>query len=216
MIPQEGILPVNKQRGVTSFYLVEVLRKITGIRKIGHAGTLDPFASGVMVLLIGRTYTKIANTFIKQDKEYVATIQLGVSTNTYDCDGEVTARNSFVPSKREVEEAVERFQGTQLQIPPMYSAKKVKGQKLCVLARQGIEIKREPACVHLKIAIFNYDYPKLVLNIACSKGTYVRALANDLGQALHTEAHVAELVRTRSGPFYLKDCIDSKSLIEQT
>jgi len=216
MIPQEGILPVNKQKGFTSFYLVRLLRKITGVRKIGHAGTLDPFATGVMVLLIGRSYTKVANTFIDQDKEYITTIRLGVSTSTYDCDGQVTATSPLIPSRENIEGVVvERFQGTYFQIPPMYSAKKIKGQRLYVLARQGIELERKPVCVHLKVSILDYHYPKLMLKINCSKGTYVRTIAHDLGQALRSEAHVADLVRTRSGPFQLKDCIDSKRLLEQ-
>lgn len=215
MIKNEGILPVDKERGVTSFYLVKVLRSITKIKKIGHAGILDPFATGVMILLIGKPYTKIASTFIDQDKEYMATLTLGISTDTYDCDGQVIATSDHLPSREDVERATRHFQGTLSQIPPMYSAKKVKGQKLYLLARQGIEIKRDPIQTHLKTEIIDYNYPELKLKVTCSKGTYIRTLAHDLGQVLKTEAHLSKLVRTRSGSFKLKDCIDSKNLSSQ-
>ena len=216
MSSHKGILPVNKERGRTAFYLVKVLRKITGIKKIGHAGILDPFATGVMIMLLGRPYTKIADTFIHQSKEYLATVKLGASTTTYDCDGEVIATSDRVPSIEEIKEAVKQFQGSILQIPPMYSAKKIKGQKLYVLARQGIEITRKPIQVQLEIKILDYSYPELTLKVKCSKGTYIRTLAYDLGQALETEAHLVELTRTRSGPFELKDCIDAKSLSDRS
>ena len=215
MIKNEGILPVDKERGVTSFYLVKVLRSITKIKKIGHAGILDPFATGVMILLIGKPYTKIAATFIDQDKEYIATLRLGISTDTYDCDGQVIATSDHLPSRVDVERAIGQFQGPLSQIPPMYSAKKIKGQKLYLLARRGIEIKRDPIQVYLKTEIIDYSYPELKIKVTCSKGTYIRTLAHDLGQVLKTEAHLSELIRTRSGSFELKDCIDSKNLSGQ-
>lgn len=214
MMHLEGILPVNKEKGRTAFYLVKVLRKLSGIKKIGHAGILDPFATGVMVMLIGRPYTKIADRFIHHDKEYLATVQLGASTTTYDCDGDVTQTSDRVPSLEDIESVVSQFQGTVQQIPPMYSAKKVGGKKLYVLARQGIEIERKPIQVSLQIHIVDYSYPELKLQIQCSKGAYMRTLAYDIGQALETEAHLTELTRIRSGPYALKDCIDAKSLSE--
>ena len=149
MNPYEGILPVNKEKGRTAFYLVKVLRKLSGIKKIGHAGILDPFATGVMVMLLGRPYTKISDKFLHHDKEYLATVKLGASTTTYDCDGEITQTSDLVPHETTLEDVVKEFQGSISQIPPMYSAKKVQGQKLYVLARQGIEIERKPIHVHL-------------------------------------------------------------------
>jgi len=216
MSPYEGILPVNKEKGRTAFYLVKVLRKLSGIKKIGHAGILDPFATGVMIMLLGRPYTKISDTFIHHDKEYLATVRLGISTTTYDCDGEIMATSNVIPSESEVEEVVKQFQGSIEQIPPMYSAKKVEGQKLYVLARQGIEIERKPIQIHLETEVLDYSYPELKLRIKCSKGSYMRTVAYDIGQRLKTEAHLVELTRTRSGPFELKDCIDAKSLSDRS
>lgn len=212
----EGILLVNKEKERTAFYLVKVLRKISNIKKIGHAGTLDPFATGVMVMLLGRPYTKIADTFLHHDKEYLTTVKLGASTTTYDCDGEITATSDHIPHESDIEEVIKQFQGSIEQIPPMYSAKKVQGQRLYVLARQGIEIERKPIQVHVETEIIDYSYPELKLRIKCSKGTYIRTLAYDIGQLLKTEAHLVELTRTRSGPFELKDCIDAKKLSDRS
>ncbi|MEM7174442.1 MAG: tRNA pseudouridine(55) synthase TruB [Chlamydiota bacterium] len=210
---KEGILLVDKECGKTSFQLVSLLRKKSGIRKIGHAGILDPFASGVMILLIGRPFTRQAETLINQDKEYLATVKLGETTDTFDCDGNITATNdTIVPSEPTIADVVGQFQGKTTQIPPMFSAKKVGGQKLYHLARKGIEVERKPIEIKLITTILNYDYPYLKLKIACSKGTYIRTLAHDIGNALGTGAHLTALRRTRCGAFTLKDCIDSKSL----
>lgn len=208
----EGILPINKEKGRTSFYLVKVLRKRSGISKIGHAGILDFFATGVMIFLLGRAYTRHAQNFLHQDKEYLATVRLGISTDTYDCEGTPTATSSYIPSLSTIETVLTQFQGSVQQIPPMYCAKKVGGQKLYLLAKQGIEIERAPIVIHLKTTLLAYDYPDLRLHVTCSKGTYIRSLAHDIGQKLKTEAHLTELTRTRSGPFELKDCIDAKSV----
>jgi len=209
---QEGILLVDKERGRTAFYLVKVLRKLSGIRKIGHAGILDPFATGVMVMLIGRPYTKLSERFTLSDKEYIATVKLGETTDTFDCDGTTTAQNETIPSKEAIEEAVSTFQGKIQQIPPMFSAKKVKGQKLYKLARQGIEIERAPIHIEVTTEILDYTYPLLQLKINCSKGTYIRTIAHDLGVKLGTGAHLTTLIRTRSGNYQLKDCVDAKLL----
>jgi tRNA pseudouridine55 synthase len=182
------------------------LRKKTGIKKIGHAGTLDPFASGVMILLIGREYTRKADQFITQDKEYRATLHLGIETTTYDPEGETTATSSAVPTLETIEEALTYFQGEMMQTPPMFSAKKVKGKKLYELARKGIEIERAPCPVHIKTDLISYNYPHLELHITCSKGTYIRSIAHDLGKKLEVGAHLSALTRTRCGPYHLKEC----------
>lgn len=209
---REGILLVDKPIGKTSFSLIGALRKKTGIRKIGHAGTLDPFASGVMILLIGKTFTAQSDTFIGQDKEYEAVVHLGVETTTYDPEGEITATSTQTPTLLEVEEALKQFQGTIQQIPPMFSAKKIKGKKLYELARKGIEVERAPVTLTVHTELLSYNYPELTLKISCSKGTYIRSIASDLGKMLGCGAHLKKLTRTRCGPYLLKDCMDGKQL----
>ena len=210
----EGILLVNKEAGITAFYLIKILRKKSGIQKIGHAGTLDPFATGVMVLLVGRPYTKIADQFIQNDKEYSATIQLGIATNTYDSEGSIISQSTHIPSLDEIKKCIEEFQGEQKQTPPMFSAKKVNGEKLYDLARRGIEIPREPVSVNINIELIDYTYPHLKIHVRSSKGTYIRSLAHDMGEKLGCYGYLTELIRTRSGNFHLKDCIDTKSLFD--
>lgn len=210
----EGILLVDKPQGRTSFSLIRSLRRLTGIRKIGHAGTLDPFATGVMILLIGREYTRLSDTLLLQDKEYAAEVHLGVSTDTYDCDGKVVARSKKVPTLLQIESALEHFQGEIEQIPPMYSAKKIKGKKLYELARQGEEIERQPAIVRVKTTLLSYAYPYLSLKVSCSKGTYIRSIAHELGQRLGCGAHLSQLKRTRSGQFTIDACMDGNLLDE--
>ena len=208
----EGILLVDKERGRTAFYLVKVLRKITGIKKIGHAGILDPFATGVMVMLIGRPYTKASDRFLNNDKEYAATLKLGSATDTFDCDGQIIQESDYLPTLDEIERVIGTFQGTTKQTPPMFSAKKINGQKLYTLARKGIEVERKPVQVRMHIEIEDYTYPELKIHATCSKGTYIRTLAHDIGLKLTCYAHLSALKRTRSGAFELKDCIDAKSL----
>jgi len=210
----EGILLVDKPQGRTSFSLIRALRKLTGIRKIGHAGTLDPFATGVMVMLIGRDYTRLSDKLLFQDKEYLAEVNLGVSTDTYDCDGKVVARSKKVPTLEQIEKALEYFQGEIEQIPPMYSAKKVGGKKLYELARKGEEIERKPAIVRVSTTLLTYNYPYLSIKVACSKGTYIRSIAHELGNRLGCGAHLSQLERTRSGQFFIKDCLDGNHLDE--
>jgi tRNA pseudouridine55 synthase len=209
-----GILLLNKSRGKTSFSLVYTLRKLTGIQRIGHAGTLDPFATGVMVLLLGKDYTRLSSRFMGQEKEYLAKIKLGIATDTFDCDGKILNNSDKVPTPQEIEIALKNFQGTISQLPPMFSAKKINGKKLYELARQGKEIEREPIQVTLETELLFYQYPYLELRIACTKGTYIRSLAHDLGNLLGSFGHLQELVRMRSGQFHLKDCIDQTSLLE--
>ncbi len=208
----EGILLINKPPGKTSFYLVNVLRKILGVKKIGHAGTLDPFATGVMVMLIGRTYTRLSDRFLKQDKVYQAVIKLGAETDTYDCDGQILSTSDYHPSLNEIEEALAKFQGEVQQVPPMFSAKKINGQKLCDLARKGEHIERKPVTVSLKTELIGYEYPNLEIKISCSKGTYVRSIAYDLGQMLGCGAHLSSLVRLQSGRFSLDSCVNLEDL----
>jgi len=211
---EEGILPVNKPKHIPSFRLVSILRQLTHIRTIGHAGTLDPFADGVVILLIGKQFTRLSNRFLNQDKEYLATAHLGVTTDTYDTEGKIISQNSSIPSLSEIEDTLMQFQGTLLQIPPMFSAKKVKGKKLYELARQGILIERQAVPIHVHIELIDYAYPHLKLKVKCSKGTYLRSLAYDIGIQLNCGAHLSSLTRTCSGPFTLEQCCNGAQLLE--
>jgi tRNA pseudouridine55 synthase len=204
----QGILLVNKPQGITSFSLIRSLRRLTGIKKIGHAGTLDPFATGVMIILIGRDYTRLSDKLLLQEKEYLATVSLGVTTDTYDCDGKVVARSKKIPTQDEVDQAISRFQGEIEQIPPMYSAKKIRGKRLYELARKGETVERSPAKVNLQTEILSYSYPSIKLQVSCSKGTYIRSIAHEVGQLLGCGAHLSKLNRTRSGAFCLEKCLD--------
>lgn len=209
-----GILLVNKPRGKNSFWLVAALRKRLNVKTIGHAGTLDPFATGVMVMLIGKQYTRLSNQFLCEDKEYVTTVHLGIATDSYDCDGLEISRSDIIPTLEEIQTQLLHFQGSVSQIPPMFSAKKVNGQKLYELARQGKEIERKPTVVQMKVELLEYAYPYLKLRVNCSKGTYIRSIAHDLGQLLGCGAHLSELQRTRSGKFHIDSCIDGDQLFE--
>ena len=210
----EGILLVDKPRGKTSFSLVTALRRLTRIEKIGHAGTLDPFATGLMVMLIGKNFTKLSQDYLCQDKEYECKMLLGISTDSYDCDGQTTSTSTLIPTLSDIEKALASFQGTLQQIPPMFSAKKVDGKKLYELARRGVEIERKAVPITIKTTLLDYTYPYLSLNISCSKGTYVRSIAHDLGQLLGCGAHLSELRRLRSGSFHIKDSINGNLLYD--
>lgn len=213
MTNNSGILLVDKETTHTSFHLVTLLRRLTKIKKIGHAGTLDPFATGVMVMLIGSEYTQKSSEFLNHDKQYRANLHLGVETDSYDIDGQIVSKNDRIPTLQEVESAILSFQGEIQQIPPMFSAKKIKGQKLYDLARKGIEIERPPVAVKVSIQLLRYEYPQLEILVDCSKGTYIRSLAHDIGKLLGTGAHLSSLTRTKSGPFSLSECIPQSALI---
>lgn len=204
----EGILLVDKPVGITSFGLVARLRRLLDVQKIGHAGTLDPFATGVMVMLIGRNYTRLSDTFLCQDKEYRAVLKLGETTDSYDCDGQIMATSDLIPSQEEVIQAIAQFQGEIEQTPPMFSAKKVGGKKLYELARKGQEIERQSVRIQVQIQLISYDYPNITIEVACSKGTYIRSLAHDIGQVLGCGAHLTQLRRTRSGAFSIDRCLN--------
>ncbi len=208
----QGILLVNKTKGKTSFSLVAALRRKFGVRKIGHAGTLDPFATGVMVMLIGRNFTRLSDQFLREDKEYLAQVRLGIATDTYDCEGQVTSESPLNPTFEHIQMALGHFQGEVEQIPPMYSAKKINGQKLCDLARKGKTVERQPARVKMHCSLLSYSYPILELHVRCSKGTYIRSIAHDLGMRLGCGAHLSALERTRCGLFKLEDCVSGDAL----
>lgn len=207
-----GILLVDKPKNKTSFSLVGALRRLLKVKKIGHAGTLDPFATGVMVMLVGKQYTKLSDRFLAADKEYIATARLGIETDSYDCDGIITNENDIIPTLEQLEQALKNFQGEVLQTPPMFSAKKKDGKKLYELARKGISIEREPVQVTMSTTLLHYDYPYVQLQVSCSKGTYIRSIAYDLGKLLGCGAHLSALQRVRSGAFKLAECMDGALL----
>ena len=197
----EGFLLVDKPSKVSSFFMVNVLRRRLKQPKVGHAGTLDPFATGLLILLFGRTWTRLADSFLGHAKEYEASILLGQTTDTFDSTGQLTGASDRVPTLDEIMAVLSEFQGECVQMPPMFSAKKVGGRRLYSLARQGITVERRPQRVFLTTTLRSYDYPRLDLHVRCSKGTYIRSLAHDIGQKLSCGAHLHALRRTRSGLF---------------
>lgn len=212
----EGVLLVNKPKGKTSFSLIRVLRKLLNVKKIGHAGTLDPLATGVMVLMVGKNYTKLSSQLLSKDKEYIAEITLGAATDSYDSEGTITQTSLLIPSKEQVQEALKQFQGTFSQVPPMFSAKKVGGKKLYDLARNGIEIERKEVRVTAETHLMDYNYPKISLRVYCSKGTYIRSIAHDLGKVLNCFGHLSALERIKSGQFLIENCVDGNLLFEDS
>ncbi len=201
-----GFILINKPIGPSSHDIVNVLRKITNERKIGHAGTLDPLAEGLLIIAIGRQATKKINEFTFLDKTYIAEIKLGEETDTYDKEGKIVKKyNKEAIKKKDFKKAMKKFIGQQKQIPPMYSAKKIKGKKLYNLARQNVIIDREPSLIEIKkIKLLKYKWPIAKIKINCSSGTYIRSLAYDLGLELFCGAHLFSLKRTKIGSFKLK------------
>lgn len=210
----EGILIVDKPKGKTSFDLIRRLRRLLGVDKIGHAGTLDPMATGVMVILVGKPYTRLSDHFLHHDKEYEAEITLGYATDSYDAEGQTTDTSPLIPTLAEIESVLLEFQGTILQTPPMFSAKKINGKKLYELARKGETVERQPVEVTLRIELLSFSYPILRLRVACTKGTYIRSLAHDIGLSLKTFATLTTLKRTRSGKLTLEKSVDGTALFE--
>lgn len=204
---RQGVLLVDKPRGKTSFSLVSVLRKRTGVQKIGHAGTLDPFATGLMILLIGKEFTRLSDSYLSTEKEYEAQLTLGTSTDSYDCDGQITVTSTHIPTLVDIEIALQNFQGNVQQIPPMFSAKKMNGKPLYKWARKGIEITRPAIEVTMRTTLLRYDYPFLSLHVVCSKGTYIRSIAHDLGVYLGCGAYLSELRRLRCGSYHVSQSI---------
>jgi tRNA pseudouridine55 synthase len=208
----EGILLVDKPAGRSSFSVVAQVRRLTGQKKIGHVGTLDPFATGLLIFLLGRVWTKKAGLFLESDKEYEATVRLGRATDSYDCDGKTTFESALVPSEQALASALSFFQGPYEQTPPMFSAKKQQGTRLYTLARKGIEVERKKIEVSIETTLLSYTYPDVSLLITGSRGTYVRSIAHDLGERLGCYAHVHKLNRTRSGPFFLKNALSLEQI----
>ncbi|MBE6580659.1 MAG: tRNA pseudouridine(55) synthase TruB [Ruminococcaceae bacterium] len=208
-----GVLLINKPAGLTSHDVVGRIRRLYGTRRVGHTGTLDPMATGVLVLLLGRA-AKAAEYLSVHDKCYVATLRLGITTDTEDTTGEILTTCADLPAATRVLEAASAYCGRYRQTPPMYSALKVNGQKLLDLARRGIEIEREAreVTVH-KLTVTPTEQPACyTLTVACSAGTYIRTLCADIGRDLGCGGAMAALCRTKTGDFALDDCYTLEAL----
>ena len=208
MVSIDGILNLDKPKGKTSFDVVALVRRLSGERRVGHAGTLDPEATGVLPVFLGQG-TRLFEYLADEAKVYRAEIELGIATDTYDATGKITWRGDISSLTREqVETAVSSFTGFIEQTPPMYSAVKHKGVPLYRLARAGVEVPRKTRKVEIsQLRIVDWQPPLLTLEVECSRGTYIRSLAHDLGQRLGCGAHLKNLVRLKSGPFDIKDAI---------
>ena len=207
-----GILNIDKPLGQSSHDVVERVRALTRVRRVGHAGTLDPLATGVLVVCVGRMATRVVEYLMDEPKVYRTDVQLGAVTATFDAEGEVLATSPVDVGRDEVESALAQFRGVIRQIPPMYSAVKHRGKPLYKLARRGIEVEREPRRVEiyrLDLVAWEPDAEeaRCTLEIKCSAGTYVRVLVHDLGQNLGCGAYVTGLTRLASGDFHLEDAV---------
>lgn len=213
--PKSGILIMDKPAGMTSHDVVQAVRRAADVRRVGHAGTLDPLATGVLVVCIG-TATRVVDSIQAQPKVYRARIMLGVSTASYDADGEVTATADPSHIERSAVEAeLSAFTGDIMQIPPMVSALKHEGRRLYDLARHGIDIEREPRPVTVHaLALADWNPPEFTLEMTVSRGTYVRSIAHDLGGALGVGAHVVGLRREAVGPFRIEDAVRIPKVVE--
>ena len=216
----DGILIVNKEKGYTSHDVVGKLRKILEIKQIGHTGTLDPNATGVLPILIGKA-TKASQYLIEHDKKYIATLKLGERTNTLDGEGEIVEKQTIEESlldKNKIDAVLQTFLGKQEQIPPMYSAIKIKGKKLYEYAKQGKEIIREPRSIEIyeiKLKKVNKEKKEMIFEVHCSKGTYIRVLCEDIAQKIGTIGYMKELERTEVTPFTIKQALTLQQIEQQ-
>lgn len=210
-----GFLNVYKPKGKTSHDVVAILRRVTKIKQIGHTGTLDPFAEGVLPICIGKATRLIE--YLKDDKAYIGTVQLGKSTTTYDLEGETVDVSDKTPDLEEIENELNNFRGDIEQLPPIYSAIKVNGKKLYEYARKGEEVEIKPRSVNInELKILNYDQENRILElyIKCSKGTYIRSIAHDLGKNLGCFGHLIKLVRVKAGDFEVENSIKLEDLAD--
>lgn len=204
----EGILLIDKPQGPTSHDVVDRVRRKLKMKRIGHAGTLDPNATGLLIILVGKA-TKVSQYLMSLDKEYQGEMKLGETTDSYDVEGTVTETRE-VPAlpQADIEAAFATFKGDQYQTPPMFSAKKIDGVPLYKLARKGKEVAREPRFIRInELAIVEMNLPMIHFYVSCTKGTYIRTLAHDIGQKLGCGAHLTDLRRTRSDRFDIDDAV---------
>lgn len=202
-----GVLNIDKPAEMTSHDVVNVVRRLTGIRRTGHTGTLDPLATGVLVLCIGRA-TRLSEYLLGQDKRYEAAVRLGQETNTYDAEGEIVAEKPVTVDREAIETALTHFRGSISQVPPMFSAVKKGGRPLYELARKGVEVERPSREITIyRLDLVDWTPPHLHLDVTCSSGTYIRSLAHDLGQLLGCGGHITALRRTAVGHFSVEEAV---------
>jgi tRNA pseudouridine55 synthase len=210
----DGALLLDKPVGPSSNGVLQEAKRLLGARKAGHGGTLDPLASGLLLLLFGEA-TKLAGLLLDQDKEYLATVKLGETTATGDAEGEILERREVPVDRPDLDAVLERFRGEIDQLPPMHSALKRDGVPLYKLARQGKAVERASRRIRiLELEVASFEPPRLNLRVRCSKGTYIRTLAEDIGAALGTGAHLSGLRRTASGRFRIEDAVSLEALRE--
>lgn len=203
-----GFLNIYKPVGMTSHDVVAVLRRVTKIKQIGHTGTLDPFAEGVLPICIGKATRLIE--YLQDDKEYLATVQFGAATNTFDLDGEKVFTSDKKVSRDDIKEGLKSFEGEILQFPPIFSAIKVKGKKLYEYARKGEEVEIQPRKVvieNIELKNFDEELQQAQILLKCSKGTYIRSIANDLGKNLGCGGYLIKLIRTQAGKFRVENSV---------
>lgn len=219
-----GVFLVDKPAGMTSFGVVRRVKKLLNIKKVGHAGTLDPFATGLLIVCAGRPATRLISSFMDGEKEYIATLKLGERTTTLDPEGEVTRRCDVGTLQAgTIADCLTKFTGRQLQKPPQYSALKHKGKPLYYYARKGIKVEKEPREIFID-CLERVDgdkdvtdqFPELKIRVVCSKGTYIRSLADDIGNALGCGAHLVGLRRTRSGVFTIENAVEGDALADES
>ncbi len=216
---ENGVFLIDKPEGMTSFAIVRKIRWLLGIKKVGHSGTLDPFASGLLIICVGRAATRCIEQFMGGRKTYVARLQLGMETDTQDPEGHVV-KTAPVPhlGEQDIDDCLQRHVGPQLQAPPPYSAAKHKGKPLYSYARQGVFVKKEGKPIEIHTLIRKgYDpvSKQLDIEVSCSRGTYIRVLAADIGQALGCGAYLIGLRRTINGPFVVADSLPGNSLFAE-
>ncbi|MCP4653149.1 MAG: tRNA pseudouridine(55) synthase TruB [Candidatus Omnitrophica bacterium] len=212
---KEGILLVDKPSGMTSHDVVDVVRRRLDMQKVGHAGTLDPLAEGLLVMLVGKA-TKLFSKFVNFDKEYIGVLKLGEVTSTGDSQGEVLTCADYSDIDMEkLKKAFLQFEGETDQIPPMVSALRIKGKRLYSLARKGITVERKPRRIKISpLEIQEVNFPFVQFYAHCSKGTYIRKLAEDIGEVLGCGAHIVKIMRLSIGPFKLEDAIKMDNISE--
>jgi tRNA pseudouridine55 synthase len=212
----KGIVILDKPSGMTSHDVVARVRRIFKMKRVGHSGTLDPLATGVLVILLGKS-TKLFEKFEAFDKAYKATMIFGQKTTTADIQGKIIQESPFEHlTKEQIKNSLKVFVGNIEQIPPMVSAVKINGKRLYELARKGIEVKREPRKIRIdKLELMDFDMPKVKFYLECSKGTYVRKLAEDIAEKLGTVACISQIQRTKVGPFTIDQAVDLQDLNEK-
>ena len=215
MKDMDGFIIVDKPKGMTSHDVVNFVRRKFKMRRVGHAGTLDPLATGVLVILLGRS-TQLFDKFSSFDKAYEATMTLGITTDSADIEGKVLKKSPYDGiTEKQVDDVFKQFIGEIQQTPPMVSAVKVNGKRLYKLARQGIEVKREPRKINIKsLGLINFALPEVQFSLECSKGTYVRQLAEDVSRLLGCGGCISQIKRTRIGNFVIEEAVKLEDIDE--